>query len=62
MRIFRNYTFSWIYMAILKLALIALGILIGVKWYTFFIPHVFILQALAGVLIIYILFVTSKKV
>jgi len=61
MKIFRNYTYSWWNMGILKLTLLSIGILVGVHWYGFFLKNLFLFQALAGVLAIYIISITFKK-
>ena len=39
MKIFRNYTYSWWQIGLLKLALLSIGIAIGARWYEVFLPY-----------------------
>lgn len=48
-------------MGIFKLALLSIGILIGVQWYDFFLKNILMFQALAGISTIYIISITFKK-
>ncbi len=61
MNIFRNYTFTWWQVGILKLALLSLGIAIGSYCANTFLPYIPILIILAFALGIYIAFVSFRQ-
>jgi len=61
MDIFKNYTFSWWQIGLLKLALFSFGLAIGAFWHEVFSPHITVLIILGIVLAIYIGFVSLEQ-
>lgn len=61
MDIFRNYTFTWWQVGILKLALLSLGVAIGSYFANTLLPYFPVLIILALMLGIYIAFVSFRQ-
>jgi hypothetical protein len=61
MTLFKNYTFTWWQVGILKLAVLLFGIAIGANWPVFFAAYTLKLVLVAVVLVIYLLYVCFKK-
>ena len=61
MNIFRNYTFTWWQVGILKLALLSLGVAIGSYCASTFLPYFPVLIIVALALGIYIAFVSFNQ-
>ena len=61
MNIFRNYTFTWWQVGILKLALLSLGVAIGSYCASTFLPYFPLLIIVALALGIYIAFVSFNQ-
>lgn len=57
MKIFKDYTFKWWQISLLKLSLALIGIVIGAYWQDFFLPHIEILLAIGIAIALYITFV-----
>jgi len=61
MSIFKSYTYTWWEIAIFKVALLSLGIILGVYWHTIFQQYLMLL-AIAGALgSLYVGYVSFKK-
>jgi uncharacterized protein (DUF2062 family) len=61
MNIFRDYTFTWWQVGILKLALLSLGVAIGSYCSAAFLPYFTLLIVLGLVLGVYIAFVSFQQ-
>ena len=60
MKIFKSYTYTWWQIGIFKLALLAIGVLIGAYWHDFFRANQVILAAIAVIASAYIMYVSLK--
>ena len=60
MNIFKNYTFSWKQMGIVKLSLLSIGALAGAYWHEFLIANMTIVMIVAVVSTAYTLYVSLK--
>ena len=60
MNIFKNYTYSWWQVGLLKLALLCFGVVIGAYWHEVFSQYFTILLVVGVILAIYIGFVSLK--
>lgn len=58
---FHSYTFTWRQVALLKLAVLALGIAIGAYWSAFFSQYLLVLVALGVILGVYLAYVVFEK-
>jgi len=61
MKIFKNYTYSWWQIGLLKLALLCFGVAIGAYWHEVFSGYITILIVAGIILGIYIGFISLKK-
>lgn len=61
MKIFRDYTFTWWQMSMLKLSAMALGIAIGANFASNFLEYTTLLVVFAFVLGFYLLYVSFKS-
>lgn len=61
MNIFKKYTYSWQEIGIFKIALLAIGILIGACWHEFWGSYFMPLAAVAIVASVYIMYVSFKQ-
>ena len=61
MKIFKQHTYQWWEMGILKLSLLLLGITIGAYWQQAFLPYIAILAG-AGVLLgLYMMYISARQ-
>ncbi len=61
MNIFKNYTYSWWQVGLLKLALLCFGIVIGAHWSDVFAPFIIYLIFLGIALAIYMGFISLRQ-
>lgn len=61
MTIFRNYTFSWRQIGILKLTVVCIGLAAGAYWSDFFGQYLLGLLAIAIIGAVYLVYVTFGK-
>lgn len=61
MNIFKNYTYSWWQIGILKLSLLAFGVAIGAYWQEFFSQYISALATIGVVSGIYMIAVSLKN-
>ncbi len=61
MSIFKNYTYSWWQVGILKLALLSFGLAIGAYWNEFFFQYVNLFIAIGVACAIYIGYISLRK-
>lgn len=61
MTIFKNYTYSWWQIGLFKLALLSLGIVIGVYWKEAFSQYINVFLGIGIVLSLYIISVSFKR-
>jgi len=61
MTIFKNYTYSWWQIGLFKLALLSLGIVIGVYWKEIFSQYINVFLGIGIVLSLYIMSVSFKQ-
>ena len=61
MNIFKNYTFSWWQVGLLKLALFSFGLVVGAYWHEVFSQYITVLIILGVALAIYIGFISLKQ-
>ena len=61
MNIFKDYTYKWWQISLLKLCLGLIGIAIGAYWQAIFLPYVTILLVVGIVIGLYLVFITFKK-
>jgi len=61
MNIFKNYTFSWKQIGILKLALLSIGVIIGSNWHEFFSENMTIVVVIAVITTAYIMYMSLKQ-
>ncbi|MBP9779263.1 hypothetical protein KBD33_01415 [Candidatus Gracilibacteria bacterium] len=57
----KTYTFSWWQMGIIKLALLTIGISIGIYWESFFINYIEYIWGIAGIATTYSLYISIKQ-
>ena len=62
MNIFKSYTFSWWEMGIFKLALMAIGISIGIYWQSFFIQYIEVIWGIAILASIYSMYIAIRQI
>ena len=62
MNIFKSYTFSWWEMGIFKLALIAIGISVGIYWQAFFIEYIEVVWSIAILSSIYSMYIAIRQI
>ena len=62
MNIFKSYTFSWWEMGIFKLALIAIGISVGIYWQSFFIQYIEVIWGIAILASIYSMYIAIRQI
>lgn len=58
---FKSYTYTWWQIGIFKLALLAIGVLVGAYWHDFFRDNQVIFIAIAVVASVYIVYVSLRK-
>lgn len=58
---FKKYTYEWWQIGIFKLALLAIGIMIGAHWYEFWNGYVTTLIVVAAIASVYIAYVSLKQ-
>lgn len=61
MNIFKNYTYSWWQVGILKLALLSFGLAVGAYWHEVFSQYITLFVLIGVVCAVYIGFVSLKK-
>lgn len=61
MSIFKDYTFKWWQIGLLKLTLLLFGIAIGASWQAAFLPYVTALVAFGIILSLYLIYISFKK-
>ncbi|MFA6257875.1 MAG: hypothetical protein WC671_02600 [Candidatus Paceibacterota bacterium] len=61
MNIFKNYTYSWWQVGLLKLALFSFGLAVGAYWHEVFSQYITLLIVLGVILAIYIGFISFRK-
>lgn len=61
MNFFKSYTYNWWQIGIFKLALLAIGVLIGSYWYEFFRDNQVSVIAIAVITSVYILSVSLRQ-
>ena len=62
MNIFKSYTFSWWEMGVFKLALIAIGISVGIYWQSFFIQYIEVIWGIAILASIYSMYIAIRQI
>lgn len=61
MKILKNYTFSWQEIGVLKLALLAIGVIIGSYWHEFFSANIMLVVIVAVLATIYSMYSALKQ-
>ena len=61
MNIFKNYTFTWWQVGILKVSVVCIGVAIGANWPEVFVQYTTALIGIAVVLGIYLVVISFKK-
>lgn len=61
MNLFKTYSYTWWQMGVFKLALLSIGVLIGVQWAEFWNNLTTILLLIAVVTTVYIMYVSLKQ-
>lgn len=61
MNLFKNYTFTWGQIGVFKLALLAIGIIIGSVWHEFFSANMTIVVIVAIITTAYTIYVSLKQ-
>ncbi len=61
MDLFKSFTLAWWQMALLKVGLLAVGIVIGTYWHGFFRKYVPVLIGIAVVTLVYVTYVWVKQ-
>jgi hypothetical protein len=61
MNIFKDYTYKWWQMALLKICMALIGIAIGAYWQKIFLSHVVILLVVGFAIGFYLVFITFRK-
>lgn len=61
MNLFKSYSLTWWQMGILKLALLAMGAVIGAYWHEFFGANLVLLVVIAAIAGAYIMYATLKQ-
>ena len=59
--LFKNYTFTWWQIGVFKLALLAIGVVIGAYWYEFWNSYLTALIVIAVVTSSYIMYISLKQ-
>lgn len=62
MNIFKSYTFSWWEMGIFKLALLAIGISVGIYWQSFFVEYIEVIWSIAILASIYSMYIAIRQI
>lgn len=61
MKLFKPYTFSWPQIGVFKLALLSIGVLVGVHWHDFFQDKLALIAIVAIVASLYVIYVALNK-
>ena len=61
LNLFKSYSLTWWQMGILKLALLAMGAVIGAYWHEFFGANLVLLVVIAAIAGAYIMYATLKQ-
>jgi len=59
--LFKNYTFTWWQIGVFKLALLAIGVVIGAYWYEFWNSYLPALIVIAIITSSYIMYISLKQ-
>lgn len=62
MKIFKSYTYKWWQLGIFKIALLSIGIIIGVYWNEFFASYLTPLMIIWIISALYIFSISLKKI
>jgi len=59
--LFRNYTFTWKQIGILKLALLSIGAIVGSMWHEFFSTNITLIIVIAIITTVYSMYISLKQ-
>ncbi|MDD5606722.1 MAG: hypothetical protein PHN37_02565 [Candidatus Pacebacteria bacterium] len=60
MKLFKSYTYTWWQIGIFKIALLAIGAIVGAYWSGFFLANLFIFILVAVIASLYLVWISFK--